>query len=110
MVLPDEEGPYSLERSTLIFKNITIETYLNVFHGLSFECAEQVGGNPRLAAIASPPLTFVQTGTSTVVPTAQRSGITTQVRSNGDVDDDYIFRRMSAIGYSRFWLKRPRRQ
>src|SRR5512132_4626871 len=28
-----------------------------------------------------------------------------QVRSAGDVDDDYIFRRMSAIGYSRSLAK-----
>jgi hypothetical protein len=43
-------------------QNVALDIHLNVFHGLSFECAEQVGGNPRLAAIASRPLTYVDRG------------------------------------------------
>src|SRR5512132_1839622 len=99
MVLPDEEGPYSLERSTLILRilpSTLISTFFMVYPS---------NVRSRSAGIRVWPADFCPNWHVDRRADGAEVRDHHQLQSAGDVDDDYIFRRMSAIGYSRFLAK-----
>src|SRR5512132_1586197 len=102
MVLPDEDGPYASERSTLIVRilpSTLISTFFMVYPS---------NVRSRSAGIRVWPADFCPNWHVDRRADGAEVRDHHQVRSAGDVDDDYIFRECRQLAIRALWLKRPR--